>query len=60
MTEGSAEDAALRRSILLSRVPAPRGEVLVQFGGKKEFSGVFLEWLMAWSLRRHVLVRLAL
>ena len=48
------EDAALRRSILLSRVPALRGEVLVQIGGKKEFSGVFLELELGALVARKV------
>lgn len=37
------KEAALERSILLSRIPKMQGSVQVQFGGKKQISRVFLE-----------------
>ena len=36
-------EAALERSILLSRIPKMQGSVQVQFSGKKQFSRAFLE-----------------
>ena len=39
----AVKEAALQRSILLSRIPRCQGQVLCQFNGKKDFVSIFLE-----------------
>lgn len=39
----AVREAALQRSILLSRIPRCQGQVLCQFNGKKDFVSIFLE-----------------
>ena len=39
----AVKEAALQRSILLSRIPRCQGQVLCQINGKKAFISVFLE-----------------
>ena len=39
----AVKEAALQRSILLSRIPRCQGQVMCQFNGKEEFVSIFLE-----------------
>ena len=39
----AVKEAALQRSILLSRIPRCQGEVMCQFDGKKNFVSIFLD-----------------